>query len=58
MLSTRVVIGLYLLQEHQRAFPTLLVSFSESDDSFLGSFPGVYYRFFGSRILAIFSLGF
>ena len=38
MLSAWVAIGLYLPKEHQRVFPILLVSFSESDDSFPGQF--------------------
>ena len=38
MHSPWVVIALYLLQEHQRVFPILLVSSSESDDSFPGQF--------------------
>ena len=38
MLSAWVAIGLYLPQEHQRVFPILLVSASESNDSFPGEF--------------------
>ena len=39
MLSTWAAIGVYLPQEHQTAFPILLVSSSESDHSFPEHFP-------------------
>ena len=38
ILSAWVAIGLHLPQEHQRVFPILLVSSSESYDSFPGQF--------------------
>ena len=39
MLCAWVAIDLYLSQEHQRVFPILLLSSSESDDSLCGQFP-------------------